>query len=82
MLNAWRFLYKNKMNEAHKNEINGVKESSDDNSHMVDNIQDRYVLQNVIGESEDHNIKVLSSDDHNLFMHNKKTGYGFFVHFD
>ena len=75
------FLYENKMNEANKNGINVVKELSDDNSHMVDNIQARYVLQNVIGESENPNIKVLSSD-HNLFMHNKKTGYGFFVHFD
>ena len=77
MLNAWRFLYKNKMSEANKNGINVVKESSDDNSHMVDNIQDRYVSQNVIGKSENPNIEVLSSD-HNLFMHNKKTGYGFY----
>lgn len=74
-------IFKNKMNEANKNGINVVKELSDDNSHMVDNIQARYVLQNVIGESENPNIKVLSSD-HNLFIHNKKTGYGFFVHFD
>ena len=38
------FLHKNKMNETNKNAINVVKESSDDNSRMVDNVQVRYVF--------------------------------------
>lgn len=59
------------MSEANKNGINVVKESSDDNSHMVDNIQARYVSQNVIGKSENPNIEVLSSD-HNFLCITRK----------
>lgn len=69
------------MKEANDNGVNAVASLSTDNTHKVDNIQARYVLEDVIGEAENPDVEILSSD-HNLFMHNKKTGYGFFAHFD
>lgn len=59
-------------------EINVVEEVSADSSHKIDNIQARYVLKNVIGESENPDVETLSTA-HELFMHNKKTGYGFLL---
>ena len=56
-------------------------ELSSDETHKVDNIRARYVLEDVIGESENPDVEILQSE-HDLFMHNKKTGYGFFAHFD
>lgn len=50
-------------------------------THIYDNVKARFVLKKIIGESENPNVEVLSTD-HDLFMHNKKTGYGFFAHFD
>ena len=58
-----------------------VVQFSSDDSHIYDNKKARFMLKQVIGESENPDVEVLSSD-HNLFMHNKNTGYGFFAHFD
>lgn len=41
----------------------------------------RYVLKQAIGESENQDVKILQTD-HDLFIHNEKTRYGFFIHFD
>lgn len=74
-------IFKSKMQEANDNGINVVSELSSDSSHRYDNSKARFVLKQVIGETENPEIEVLSSDN-DLFMHNKKTGYGFFAHFD
>lgn len=63
------------------NGIDVVCELSSDDSYVYDNRKVRFVLEQVIGEDENPDVKVLSSD-HDLFVHNKKTGYGFFAHFD
>ena len=68
------------MQEANNNGINVVAELSSDSSHIYDNAKARFVLKKIIGESENPNVEVLSTD-HDLFMHNKKTGYGFFCSF-
>lgn len=41
----------------------------------------RYVLKQATDKSENQDVKILQTD-HNLFIHNEKTGYGFFIHFD
>ena len=69
------------MKEANDNGVNVVSELSSDDSHVYDNEKARFTLKQVIGESKNPDVEVLSSDN-NLFMHNKKTGYGFFAHFD
>ena len=69
------------MKEANDNGVNVVSELSSDDSHVYDNKKARFTLKQVIGESKNPDVEVLSSDN-NLFMHNKKTGYGFFAHFD
>lgn len=74
-------IFKNKMKESNENGINVVEELSSDNSHKIDNINARYVLKTVIGESENPDVETLSTA-HDLFLHNKKTGYCFFAHFD
>ena len=43
--------------------------------------QIRYVLKKVVEGSENPDVKVLQSE-HDVFFHNKKTGMGFFAHFD
>ena len=68
------------MQEANNNEINVVSELSSNDSHIYDNTKARFILKQVIGEAENPNVEILLSD-HNLFMHNKKTSYGFFAHF-
>ena len=69
------------MQKANENGINAVPELSADGSHKIDNIRARYVLKNVIGEAENLDVEVLQTE-HDLFIHNKKTGYGFFAHFE
>lgn len=69
------------MQEANENGINVVSELSSDESHKTDNLHARYILKNVVGEAENPDVDVLQTD-HDLFIHNKKTGYGFFAHFD
>ena len=69
------------MQEANDNEINAVCELSLDDSHAYDNKNARFTLKQIIGKAENPNIEILSSDQ-DLFIHNKKTGYGFFAHFD
>ena len=74
-------IFRSKMQEANNNGINVVSKLSLDDSHIYDNTKARFVLKQVIGEAENPNVEILSSDN-NLFIHNKKTGYGFFAHFD
>lgn len=74
-------IFKMKMKESNKIGINVTIELSSDETHKVDNIRARYVLEDVIGESENPDVEILQSE-HDLFIHNKKTGYGFFAHFD
>ena len=69
------------MQEANSNGINVVSELLSDDSHIYDNKKARFILKQVIGESKNPDVEVLSSD-HDLLMLNKKTGYGFFAHFD
>ena len=69
------------MQEANESGINVVSELSSDESHKIDNLHARYVLKTVVGEAENPDVDVLQTD-HDLFVHNKKTGYGFFAHFD
>ena len=69
------------MQEANDNRINAVCELSSDYLHIYDNKNVRFTLKQIIGKSENSNVEILSSDQ-DLFMHNKKTGYGFFAHFD
>ena len=69
------------MQEANENGINVVPELSADSSYKIDNVRARYVLKNVIGEAENPDVEVLQTE-HDFFIHNKKTGYGFFAHFD
>ena len=70
------------MIEANKNSI-GVtsKLLSNDIKYIDDNIRARYVLENVIGEDENPDVEILKGEQ-NLLFHNKKTGHGFFIHFD
>lgn len=74
-------IFNSKMNEAVQNGINVVKKLSADESHIEDNIQARYVLKGVIGENENPDI-IIRQSAQDLLMINKKTGYGFFAHFD
>ena len=69
------------MEESNENGINVVKQLSNDTSHKIDNIRARYVLKNTINENENPDLIVRQSEQ-DLLMMNKKTGYGFFVHFD
>lgn len=69
------------MQEANDNRVNVVASLSTDNTYKVDNIQARYVLENVIGEAENPDIEVIEGKQ-NLYFRNKKTGYGYFIHFD
>ena len=39
------------------------------------------VFEQMLDESENPDVEILLTA-HELFMHNKKTGYGFFAHFD
>lgn len=61
--------------------VNAVSELSSDDSHIYDNTKARFILKQVIGKAENPDVEILSSDQ-DLFIHNKKTGYGFFAHFD
>lgn len=74
-------IFKDKMKEANDNGINVVPVLSSDETHKVDNIQARYTLRNIIGENENPDVEVIKGDQ-NLYFHNKKTGYGYFIHFD
>ena len=47
------------MKEANDNGVNAVASLSIDNTHNVDNIQVRYVLENVIGEDENPDVEVI-----------------------
>ena len=49
-----------------------------DNTHKVDNIQARYVLENVIGEAEIQMLKSLKESKISVFE-TRKTGYGYFI---
>ena len=74
-------IFKNKMNEANDNGINVVTQLSSDESHVVDNIKARFVLKNTINENDKPDLIVCQSEQ-DILMLNKKTGYGFFAHFD
>lgn len=74
-------IFKDKMKEANENGINVVPVLSSDESHFTDNIHARYVLKSVIGEIENPDVEVIKGKQ-NLYFHNKKTGYGYFIHFD
>lgn len=69
------------MKEATNNGINVVSQLSSDESHMVDNIKARFVLKNAVNEEENSDL-IIRQSKQNLLMLNKKTGYGFFAHFD
>ena len=69
------------MKEANDNGINVVETLSADETHKVDNIQARYVLETVVGESENQDVEILKGKQ-NLYFRNKKTGHGYFIHFD
>ena len=69
------------MKEANDNGVNVVASLSTDNTHKVNNIQAKYVLENVIGEAEIWMLKSLK-EKQNLYFRNKKTGYGYSNHFD
>ena len=74
-------IFMDKMTEANKNGVHVVPTLSNDTTHKVDNINARYVLKDVIGENENQDVEVLKGKQ-NLCIHNIKTGYRFFVHFD
>lgn len=74
-------IFGEKMEEANENGINVVENLSSDNTRVVDNMRARYVLKKVVGESENPDVEILQSE-HDVFFHNKKTGMGFFAHFD
>ncbi len=74
-------IFKDKMKEANDNRINVVPQLSSDESHVVDNIKARFVLKNTINEDENPDL-IIRQSDQDLLMINKKTGYGFFAHFD
>ena len=67
--------------EANDNGINVVPQLSSDESHVVDNVKARFVLKNTINEDENPDL-IIRQSDQDLLMLNKKTGYGFFAHFD
>lgn len=69
------------MKEANNNGINVVSQLSSDESHMVDSIKARFVLKNAVDEEENSDL-IIRQSKQNLLMLNKKTGYGFFAHFD
>ena len=69
------------MQEANDNRVNAVNKLSSDDSHIYDNKKAKFILKQDIGKSKNLDVVVLSSDQ-NLLMINKKTGYGFFAHFD
>ena len=70
-----------KFDYTFENGINVVPTLSSDESHFSDNIHARYVLKSVIGEAENPDVEVIKGKQ-NLYFHNKKTGYGYFIHFD
>ena len=74
-------IFGEKMKEANESGINVVENLSSDNTRVVDNLQARYVLKNIVGESENPDVEVLQSE-HDVFFHNKKTGAGYLIHFD
>lgn len=74
-------IFKDKMKEANNNGINVVSQLSSDESHMIDNIKARFVLKNAVNEEENSDL-IIRQSKQNLLMLNKKTGYGFFAHFD
>ena len=63
-----------KMKEANDNGVNVVSKSilSTDNTHKVDNIQARYVLENVIGEAEIQMLKSLKESKISVFETRKQ----------
>ena len=69
------------MNEANDNGINVFIKLSLDEYHSVDNIKARFMLKNTINENEKPDLIVCQSEQ-DIIMMNKKTGYGFFAHFD
>ena len=69
------------MSEANDNGVNVIPKLSLDESHAVDSIKARFVLKNTINEDENPDL-IIRQNDQNLLMINKKTGYGFFAHFD
>lgn len=69
------------MQETNSNGINVVPQLSSDESHVVDNIKVRFVLENTINEDENPDF-IIRQSDQDLLMINKKTRYGFFAHFD
>ena len=69
------------MNEANDNGINVFIKLSSDEYHSVDNIKARFMLKNTINENEKTDLIVCQSEQ-DIIMMNKKTGYGFFAHFD
>lgn len=73
--------FKAKMKEANDNGIAVVTQLSADESHKTDNIRARYVLKNTINEADNPNTIICQSQQ-DVLMVNKKTGYGFFAHFD
>ena len=69
------------MNEANDNGINVFIKLSSDESHVVDSIKARFILKNTINENEKQDLIACQSEQ-DILMLNKKTGYGFFAHFD
>lgn len=47
----------------------------------INNKNAKFVLKNIINEDENPDF-VIRQSDQNLLMMNKKTGYGYFIHFD
>ena len=69
------------MNEANDNGINVFIKLSSDESHVVEKNKDRFILKNTINENEKKDLIVCQSEQ-DILMLNKKTGHGFFAHFD
>ena len=69
------------MNEVNENGINVFIKLSSDEYHSVDSIKVRFMLKNIINENEKQDLIVCQSEQ-DIIMMNKKTGYGFFAHFD
>lgn len=73
--------FKEQIQEENDNGINTKCELSLDESHLRGNIRAKFVLKNTINEDENPDF-VIRQSDQNLLMMNKKTGYGYFIHFD
>ena len=69
------------MQEANKNRITVIGELSSDTLNRYDNSKKMFMLEQGIGEAKNPDVEVIEGKQ-NLYFRNKKTGYGYFIHFD